>query len=142
MEVPSTWTGQQIGAKTLPASGFATYRAVLKNLPHDGIFAIKKTNIRFSSTVYVNGQKLLEDGKPSGQAGTYKAGNFPQVALFSAERGDVEIIVQAANYDYVNAGIPVSIFSASRPPWSSIRSKLWRLNSALWPRWESSLSFI
>lgn len=110
MEVPSTWTGQQIGAKTLPASGFATYRAVLKNLPHDGIFAIKKTNIRFSSTVYVNGQKLLEDGKPSGQAGTYKAGNFPQVALFSAERGDVEIIVQAANYDYVNAGIPVSIF--------------------------------
>ncbi|MGZ7442337.1 ATP-binding protein [Paenibacillus sp. TH7-28] len=110
MEVPSTWNGKRVNGVTLPAYGFATYRAVLKNLPHGGIFALKKTNIRFSSTVYVNGQKLFDDGKPSGRPETYKAGNIPQMGYFAAGPEDVEIIVQVANYDYVNAGIPVSLY--------------------------------
>lgn len=109
-KVPSPWNGTIIDGKPLPAYGAATYRMVLKHLPNDGIFAIKKTNIRFSSTIYVNGQKLFEDGKPSLNPKTYLAGNIPQMAFFSAESGDVEIIVQVANFDYINAGIPVSLY--------------------------------
>jgi len=110
IKVPSPWTGNQVNGKSLPAYGVATYRMVLKNLPESGIFALKKTNIRFSSAIYVNGQKLLQDGVPSREARLYQAGNVPQLGLFSAEKGDVEILVQVANYDYVNAGIPVSIY--------------------------------
>ena len=108
MAVPSTWNGKVIDNQPLSAYGYATYRMVLKNLPADGVYAIKKTNIRFSSTVYANGQKLFADGTPAEAAANYRAGNLPQIGFFSGEQGDVEIIVQVANYDYINAGIPVS----------------------------------
>lgn len=110
MEVPSQWNGKVINGSPLPAFGSATYRIVLTNLPFDGVYALKKTNIRFSSAVYVNGQKLFEDGLPSEEAESYRAGNIPQIGLFSSENREIEIIVHAANYDYINAGIPVSIY--------------------------------
>lgn len=110
MEVPSQWNGKVINGKALPAFGSATYRMVLENLPADGIFALKKTNIRFSSVIYVDGQKQFEDGKPSEEAVTYQSGNIPQFGLFSSNDSSVEIIIQVSNYDYINAGIPVSIY--------------------------------
>ncbi|MNO42186.1 Sensory/regulatory protein RpfC [compost metagenome] len=110
IQVPSLWNGEKVNGQSLPAYGSATYRVLLKNVPHSGIFALKKTNIRFSSTIYVNGQKLIEDGLPSKDAADYKASNYSELAFFSYEKGDIEIIVHAANYDYTNAGIPVSIY--------------------------------
>jgi two-component system sensor histidine kinase ChiS len=110
IEVPSTWNGKLVDGDPLPAFGFATYRMKLDNLPHSGIFALKKSNIRFSSKIFVNGQTLFEDGTPSVDAGSYESGNVPQIGFFSSEDRDVEIIVQVANYDYSNAGIPLSIY--------------------------------
>lgn len=42
MEVPSRWNGKVIDGQPLPAFGSATYRMVLKNLPVNGVFALKK----------------------------------------------------------------------------------------------------
>ncbi|WP_336788869.1 hybrid sensor histidine kinase/response regulator [Paenibacillus sp. MMO-177] len=110
MKVPSRWNGKIVDGQSLPVFGFATYRMVLKNVPFGGVFALKKNNIRFSSVIFVNGRKLLEDGTPSGEAAGYRAGNTPQFGLVSLDRGDAEIIVQVANYDYLNAGIPASLY--------------------------------
>ncbi|MDR9857584.1 ATP-binding protein [Paenibacillus sp. VCA1] len=110
MQVPSRWNGKAINGKRLPAHGSATYRMVLRNVPIHGIFALKKTNIRFSSSVYVAGHKLFEDGQPSTNAAAYRPGNVPQTGLFASDQNDIEIIVQVANYDYINAGIPISIY--------------------------------
>lgn len=109
MEVPSQWNGKIINGQPLPAFGSATYRMVLKNLPVSGVFALKKTNIRFSSAIYVNGHLLFKDGEPSVGIAEYQSGNIPRIGLFSSEKGDVEIIIQVSNYEYVNAGIPVSL---------------------------------
>ncbi|MEF2968990.1 ATP-binding protein [Paenibacillus sp. M1] len=110
MQVPSLWTEKSIDGKPLPAYGYATYRAVLKNLPPGKVFGLKKENIRFSSAIYANGHKLFEDGRPSGHAADYLAGNIPQMGLFTPDQGNVEIIIQVANYDYINAGIPMSLY--------------------------------
>jgi len=110
MKVPSRWNGEIVDGGSLPAFGFATYRMVLKNVPSGGVFALKKNNIRFSSVIFVNGHKLLEDGTPSGEAAGYQPGNTPQFGLVSLDQGDVEIIVQVANYDYINGGIPTSLY--------------------------------
>ena len=110
MEVPSQWNGKIMNGETLPAFGSATYRMVLKNLPLSGVFALKKTNIRFSSAIYVNGHLLIEDGNPSSGTADYLSGNIPQTGLFSSEKGDVEIIIHVSNYEYVNGGIPVSLY--------------------------------
>lgn len=86
MEVPSRWNGKVIDGQPLPAFGSATYRMVLKNLPVDGVFALKKTNIRFSSAIYVNGHLLIEDGKPSISTADYQSGNIPQIGLFQLKK--------------------------------------------------------
>lgn len=110
MKVPSRWKGTIVDGRALPAYGSATYRMVLKNVPFSGVFALKKNNIRFSSVVYVNGRRLLADGTPSGEAAEYRPGNTPQAGLVSLDKGDAEIIVQVANYDYINAGISNSFY--------------------------------
>lgn len=110
LPVPASWNGKAIGNRDLPAYGAATYRLVMMNLPVSGIYTLKKTNIRFASTIYVNGRKLIEDGKPALSAESYEAGNIPQSALIPIERGEVEIVVQVANFDYINSGIPFPLY--------------------------------
>jgi signal transduction histidine kinase len=123
IKVPSVWNGKAVDGQRLPAHGFATYRMVLRNVPFDGVFALKKTNIRFSSAVYANGHKLFEDGRPSDIAEGYEAGNVPQIGFFSADKGDVEIIVHVANFDYANAGIPASLYFGEQTAMLAIQQK-------------------
>lgn len=110
MKVPAGWNGKTVDGQPLPAHGFATYRMLLKHVPAGGIFALEKKNIRFSSVVYVNGAKLFEDGVPSERAANYRPGNVPQFGLFQIRPGDVEIVIQVANFDYFNAGITASLY--------------------------------
>ncbi|WP_059044271.1 ATP-binding protein [Paenibacillus rubinfantis] len=116
LTVPGSWNVKTVGAYNLPAYGAATYRLILKHLPDSGIYTLKKTNIRFASTIYVNGRELIEDGTPGLRAESYEAGNIPQSAQVSLERGEVEIIVQVANFDYINSGIPFSLYFGPQAP--------------------------
>ena len=109
MKVPSQWNGKNLNGESLPVYGSATYRLVLKNLPSNQVYGLKKNNIRFSSKIFVDGVKFMEDGNPSKEAADYKSGNLPQLAFFNNDGGDVEILIQVSNYEYVNSGIPVSI---------------------------------
>ncbi len=109
LQVPSLWNGKIIQGERLPAFGCATYRLVIENVPFQGNLALKKVNVRFSSRVYVNGQELLSDGVPARTAPEYRSGNTPQIDFFKNTGGTLEIIVQAANYEYLNSGIPVSL---------------------------------
>lgn len=109
MKVPSQWNGKVLNGISLPAYGCATYRLVLKNMPLNKVYGLKKNIIRFSSRIFLNGNKFMEDGNPSKDAGKYKSGNLPQISFFDSDGGDMEILIQVANYEYVNSGIPVSI---------------------------------
>lgn len=109
MRVPGLWNGQRLAGEKLPVFGCATYRLVLENLPYGGTLGFRKGNVRFSSKVYVNGQELFSDGVPARQEAEYHSGNTPQLGFFSVEKGKAEILIQAANYEYMNSGIPVSL---------------------------------
>lgn len=108
MRVPSIWSGKELNGTVLPAFGCATYRLVLKNIPYHGVLGLKKENVRLSSRVYVDGQELFSDGVPSLTEAEYESGNNPQLGFYYCDGSELEIIVQAANYDYINGGIPVS----------------------------------
>ncbi len=109
IKVPSQWNGKMLNGISLPVQGCATYRLVLKNMPSNQVYGLKKNIIRFSSRIFLNGSKFMEDGKPSKDSREYKSGNLPQLAFFDSNGGDMEILIQVANYEYVNSGIPVSI---------------------------------
>lgn len=86
MEVPSRWNGKVVDGQPLPAFGSATYRMVLKNLPVNGVFALKKRISAFRSAIYVNGHLLIKDGNPTMSTADYQSGNIPQIGLFRLKK--------------------------------------------------------
>ncbi len=123
MAVPSSWNGQAVNGVKLPVYGEATYRMVLTDLAAPGIYALKKSNIRFSSRIYVNGEELLADGLPDGGDSAYEPGNRPKLNSFYSDGGDVEIVVQAANYDYVNSGFVVPLLFGKDEALTSLQQR-------------------
>ncbi|MFT4106998.1 MAG: histidine kinase [Lacrimispora sp.] len=108
MQVPSLWSKSASQGTTFPVFGCATYRLVMENVPSQRSLALKKVNARFSSRVYVNGKQILIDGIPALQEEDYRSGNTPKLAFFESDSGRIEIIIQVANYEYLNSGIPSS----------------------------------
>ncbi|OPX44182.1 sensor histidine kinase YpdA [Ruminiclostridium hungatei] len=115
MEVPYQWSKKGADGTAFPIYGCATYRMIIKDFRYSGSLGIKKNNIRFSSRIYVNGAQLLQDGVPSKKPTNGQYSNIPQIGFFDHTGGDLEIIVQAANYEYINAGISVSIYLGTAP---------------------------
>lgn len=109
MQVPGLWNGKFIKGEKLPAFGCATYRLVLDHVPAREVMAMKKANARFSSKVYVNGEELISDGLPAQTSKDYRSGNTPKLGFFECDSDKIEILIQVANYEYMNSGIPVSI---------------------------------
>lgn len=114
MTVPSLWNGKTLQGKELPVFGCATYRLVLTGIRDQGVFGLKRNNARFSSRVYVNDRELIADGVPALEASDYRSGNTPKTVFFNYADGNLEILVQVANYEYINSGIPVSIELGSK----------------------------
>jgi sensor histidine kinase YesM len=108
-KVPSLWSEKQAEGTKFPAFGCATYRLVLEQVPFRGKLVLKKVNIRFSSRIYVNGRELITDGIPAQQTANYRSGNTPRLGFFENNSDKIEIIVQVANYEYLNSGIPASL---------------------------------
>ncbi|MGG1516109.1 response regulator [Paenibacillus oryzisoli] len=103
LSVPGVWNdmeGLQGGL------GTATYRLRLL-LPKgtEGIYGIHTTNIRMSSTIFVNGKEVGGSGRPGFQRSNTISGNMPYVSYFQLEGDEAEIYVQVANYSYATGGI-------------------------------------
>lgn len=109
MQVPGLWNGTEIDGKKLPAFGCGTYRLKLNHVPDSEVLGLKRGNARFSSKVFANGHEIISDGVPAYQAKDYKSGNTPKLGFFQNDSENIEIIVQVANYEYMNSGIPVSL---------------------------------
>lgn len=106
--VPGNWL-QDTEGNAYTKKGYATYRIVIKNIPKIKYFGLKKANIRSSSKIFVNGELLLTDGHVSKSLDGSVAGNNSEVVYFELEDETAEIIIQAANHEYLVGGIAKSI---------------------------------
>ncbi len=109
VKVPSNWANTK-GKQKYSSEGYATYRLKIVNIPRDTFFGLKKENIRTASKVFVNGRLLLEDGIPAESKMQSTISNRPQIVFFELESSEAEIVIQVANFDYINAGISNSIY--------------------------------
>lgn len=108
--VPHLWQGH-INGTELQSHGVATYRIVIK-VPHgQHSFGIKTEIIRITSRLMVNGLTLGGCGRPEDAdvLGIKAPENVPYVAYFTSNTDQVEIVLQVANYAYVNGGIAVPL---------------------------------
>lgn len=108
--VPNLWRGN-INGTELQNQGHATYRLVIKVPRNQHSFGIKTEIIRVTSRLLVNGLPMGGSGLPEAASslGENTSENIPYVAYFTSSGDSVEIILQVANYAYVNGGIPVPV---------------------------------
>ena len=108
--VPHLWKGNVNGTE-IQSQGVATYRLVIKVPPSHNSFGIKTEIIRITSRLMVDGLTLGGCGRPEDASALGKKApeNVPYVVYFTSRDDQVEIILQVANYAYVNGGIAVPL---------------------------------
>lgn len=122
MKVPQQWSKARLDGRKLPAHGAATYRLQIHNLP-EGTYGLKKSSIRFSSQIFVNGQLLMEDGSPALDRKAYNPGNNSGVVYFSSRNGLADIVIQVANYDYLDSGIVLPLVLGNQGEISKLQQR-------------------
>ncbi|MCI3919672.1 histidine kinase [Paenibacillus sp. TRM 82003] len=104
MDVPGNWL-RDLAGNTYDPKGYATFRLKIHNIPNGKYFGLKKENIRNASRIYVNGELLIEDGRISESLKGSLAGNSSKTVYFEHTDSSAEIIVWAANHEYIVGGI-------------------------------------
>lgn len=102
MKTPSSWdlsSGKGDGSK-----GFGSYRLLVK-VKEDGLYAIKTNTIRSSARIYLNGDEAISLGVPSRDPDSYSPESRFCEGFVASQDGEIEIVVQVANYLFQHGGI-------------------------------------
>ncbi|MBO9597148.1 MAG: response regulator, partial [Cohnella sp.] len=104
IQVPGSWN-ELMHAQTGATYGYGSYRLLLR-VTHEKFqsYGIRIPSIRASSEVYVNGRLLAKSGNPDSNAAAYEPGNYPYSVSFAPDGDEIEIVIQAANYDDPDSG--------------------------------------
>lgn len=104
MSVPGAW-GRASEATGFSRYGYATYRLLVQLPPEVPAFALKVSNIRNASEVYVNGERLGGSGTPGESRETTKPRNHPYSLTFHSRDNLAEILIHTSNFTYSSGGI-------------------------------------
>jgi len=107
--IPKHWNGERNGEQ-LQTKGAATYRMYIHLQSSEGTYGLRLSNIRMASAVYVNGELVGSSGVPALTREEYVYENRPYTALFHLDQEVAEIVIHVANYDFVQGGVPNSIY--------------------------------
>ena len=113
--VPDNWRGYS-GGHGFTRKGAGTYRLVVK-LPEPELdLAVYVENVRMSHRLFVDGRLKGQGGSPSTDPQLFEPGNTPYTAYFRAMTGELELVVQVANYNFFTGGIakPLRLGSAEQ----------------------------
>jgi len=93
-----------------PVHGFATYRLVLKTEEPSVMMLIPE--IQSSSVIWVNGQRVFDAGRPGTGVSDTEPGLRNAFVTGYPVNGQVEIVIQVANFAWYSSGIVYSIDAA------------------------------
>ncbi|MCR8844290.1 ATP-binding protein [Paenibacillus sp. SC116] len=90
---------------------YATYRIKLKLPPNYRNYAIRVTNVKTASKLYADGELIGSTGQVGSSSDSSTPYNRPYNGYFSADRQEVELVLQASNFDfYANQGVSEPIY--------------------------------
>jgi len=114
MKVPGSWSDRQAGAKVFPAHGLATYKMHITIPSQIKDPAIKIKRVSRSVSVYANDQFIAEVGKVSADMEVYEAGYAILIEDLPKDIGEIDLILQIADFDYPRGGIRESFLFGSK----------------------------
>lgn len=137
---PSSWTKKRYNKPTLFSDGCHTYRIVINGLRPNFEYAIfSRQSPSNSALIYSNGRFIAECGKFSRHRENYKAAKQPLYnRLLSDEKGEIELVIQAANFSGGQSGIVSPIFFGENAAISKLFQNALLLSAIL----QSGLVFI
>lgn len=108
--VPSNWHSIAIKKKTIPLTGYATYRVRIR-LPEvkPATLGLKFPAIRSSVKAFIDSRLILEAGTVAQNPKFSRPAYKPCVVEVSPDWSEMRLIIQVANYHYRKSGILNSI---------------------------------
>ncbi len=104
IKVPGVWTSRY------PRIKYATYRLTIKNLK-DGFYDLKVYDIGHAYKMWLNGRPILSNGQVSTNRQEFRSGYRMNIYHSIRPRnGNVELVVQVANFAAWRAGIWKSMY--------------------------------
>ncbi|MDF2669087.1 MAG: hypothetical protein K0R67_1393 [Paenibacillus sp.] len=115
IQVPGNWD-TSLSADNEPPVEYGSFRLkVLVENDAKPIYGIRIPNIQHSSVLFVNGSRLGQSGQPAEFKEQYTAQNTPYDVSFTAEQGQIDIVIHVANFEKsYGGGIMKSIKFGSR----------------------------
>ncbi len=109
IHVPGDWRSA-LSVNNSPY-GYGSYHLRIKVNPDNELtYGIRVSSVRTSSELYVNGRLLAKAGQPAETKKEYSAQSMPYTAIFKANTGEIDVVVQVANYDNSKLGGMVGSF--------------------------------
>lgn len=109
-EVPGFWNAYRIGGKSLPGTGYATYRLNVKTEQAGERLGFKIQPMSSAYRVYINDKVVAESGVVTADPNTLITRYKPAVITFDAPNQEFDIIVQTANLQFPRGGFWFSIY--------------------------------
>lgn len=107
VKIPAAWNGYKLKGRTLPSSGYATYRLIL-NLEEAKQYGLKIPRIFTAYKLWVNRELLASAGNTAENEAETAPQYLPQTVFFEGE-AKTELVVQVANFSHRSGGILESI---------------------------------
>ncbi len=126
ISVPGAWNGHAIDGYSLPGVGYATYRLVFE-ASQPARLAFKLPRIFTAHELWVNGDMIASAGVIGRTPESAEPQYLPEVAVFTARRGENEILVRVANQHHRSGGILESL-------WIGPEDAMWAMRHAAMAR--------
>jgi serine phosphatase RsbU (regulator of sigma subunit) len=120
-KVPESWEDVVTSGVDTKASGYATYRIVIKTNEKDSIFGIRINRIDVAYALWINGELISTAGKVAKTKDSYTPKWSRTEKVVNGTNSQLEIIIQVSNFDFERGGIttPVQLSSGE-----SLKSKI------------------
>lgn len=109
IQVPGIWNGFKINEKEIGGKGFASYRIQFSIEDLNRKYSIKVLDMATSYTLWINGEKILFNGKSGVSAETTQPRFLPAVANLNNLQKTNELVVEISNFNHYKGGFWESI---------------------------------
>ena len=123
IRLPRIWNGYRLKGEKLGPDGYATFRLRLLTGRAGRQLAVKVNEAYSAYSIYINGSRLGSGGVFGKDPEHEEPRPLSQVIAFSADRTDLEIIINVSNFHDINGGIDSPILLGEEQAISDIREK-------------------
>ncbi|HZJ83552.1 MAG TPA: diguanylate cyclase [Clostridia bacterium] len=122
IDVPGSWNAYITEDRDVSGNGYATYRLLFQ--AQDGAkLGLKIPRMFTAYQLWVNGERIASAGTVGKNRDDMRPQYLPQVALFSSQQDENEIVIQLSNFNHRSGGILESIVLGSENQILDLRYK-------------------